>query len=184
MAELTRRDLLKAAGATAAAIGVVSLRGPASLFSSPARAATTVAWNHDPASPIGPLHWNTIGFPTCSTGTSQSPVNIRTDRLAAYHGSPLLLRYERSELDIENTGHVVEVPTAAGADDTLQIDGDRYQLMQYHFHAPSEHAVNGCLADLEAHFVHMNAQGVTAVVGVFFYIGSDPNPLLDGILLS
>jgi hypothetical protein len=57
MAELTRRDLFKTAGATAAAIGVVSLRGPApALFSSPAQ-AETIAWNHDPESPIGPLHW-------------------------------------------------------------------------------------------------------------------------------
>jgi carbonic anhydrase len=185
MAKLTRRDLFKAAGATAAAIGLDSLRGPASgLFSGPARAATTVAWNHDPASPIGPLHWGTIGFPTCGTGTSQSPVNIRTDRVAAYHGSPLLLRYEQAELGIENTGHVVEVPTPAGVTDTLQIGGNRYPMVQYHFHAPSEHAINGQLADLEAHFVHVNAQGVTAVVGVLFRIGPDPNPLLDSILLA
>jgi carbonic anhydrase len=184
MAELTRRDLFKTAGAVAAAIGVVSLRGPASgLLSSPAQ-AQTIAWNHDPASPIGPLHWGTIGFPTCGTGVNQSPVDIRTDQLAAYHGSPLLLRYEPSELGIENTGHVVEVPIPTGVNDALQIGADRYPLVQYHFHVPSEHAVNGRLADLEAHFVHMDAQGVTAVVGVFFNIGSDPNPVLDSILLA
>ena len=49
---------------------------------------------------------------------------------------------------------------------------------------PSEHAVNGRLEDVEAHFVHMNAQGVTAVVGVFYRLGSEPNALLDRILLS
>jgi len=184
VAELTRRDLFKVGGATAAAIGMVSLRGPASaLFSGPAQAATT-AWNHNPASPIGPRHWDTIGFPTCGLGTSQSPVDIRTDQVAAYHGSPLLLRYSRSELGIENTGHYVEVPTPARVNDTLQIGGDQYRLVQYHFHVPSEHAVNARLADLEAHFVHMNEQGVTAVVGIFFGIGSRPNPLLDTILLA
>ena len=85
---------------------------------------------------------------------------------------------------MENTGHVVEVPIPAGVQDTLQIGGDRYELVQYHFHAPSEHAVNGRLADVEAHFVHMNAQGATAVVGVFYRRGPDPNPVLDKILLS
>ena len=50
-------------------------------------------------------------------------------------------------------------------------------------HAP-EHAVNGRLADLEAHFVHMNAEGATAVVGVFYRIGRHPNKVLDQILLS
>jgi len=114
----------------------------------------------------------------------QSPVNIRTDKVAAYHGAPLLLRYESSELAVENTGHVVEVPIPADVQDTLQIGGDRYELVQYHFHAPSEHAVNGRRAAVEAHFVHMNAQGATAVVGVFYRRGPDPNAVLDRILLS
>lgn len=84
-----------------------------------------------------------------------------------------------SELTVENTGHVVEVPIPTGVHDTLRLDGDRYELAQYHFHAPSEHAINGRLADVEAHLVHHNAQGATAVVGILFRRGPDPNPLLD-----
>ena len=34
---------------------------------------------------------------------------------------------------VENTGHVVEVPIPADAQDTLQIGGDRYDLVQYHY---------------------------------------------------
>ncbi len=184
MAELTRRELFKTAGGAAAAVAVVSLGGSASsLFSGPAQAAT-IAWNHNPASPIGPLHWGTIGFPTCGLGMNQSPVNIRTRTVAPHRGSPLLLNYEPSELGIENTGHYAEVPIPAGVNSTLQIGSDLYPLVQYHFHVPAEHAVNGRLADLEAHLVHTNAQGVTAVVGVFFRIGPHPNPLLDKILLA
>jgi carbonic anhydrase len=146
------------------------------------------SWNHDPASPIGPYHWADIGFPDCITGTSagvgESPVNICTSRLAAYHGPPLALQYEQAELGVENTGHVVEVPTPAGVTSTALIGGDSYRLTQYHFHAPAEHSVNGGLADVEGHFVHTNAQGATAVIGVFFRIGCQPNPVLDKILLS
>ena len=178
MAGLTRRELLKTAGAAAAAIAVYSLPGPATTR------AATIAWNHDPASPIGPNHWGDIGFPTCGQGTSQSPINIMTDSVAAFHGSPLLLRYESSELGIENTGHVVEVPIPTSANSSMQISGDRFELVQYHFHAPSEHTIDGRLADAEAHFVHMNALGVTAVVGVFFRLGLEPNTLLDRILLA
>jgi carbonic anhydrase len=182
MAKLTRRELLKTTGAAAVAIATC---GPAStLFSGTGTAQAAAVWNHNPASPIGPLHWGTIGFPTCGTGSKQSPVGIRTDKVAAYRGAPLLLRYESSELIVENTGHVVEVVIPTGIHNTLQINGDRYELVQYHFHAPSEHAVNGRLADVEAHFVHMNAQGATAVVGVFYRLGSEPNALLDRILLS
>jgi len=86
MAELTRRELLKAGGATAGVAGVASFRGPAASAQPPPG-----AWNHDPASPIGPLHWGTIGFPVCGTGAMQSPVNIATGRLAAYHGPPSTL---------------------------------------------------------------------------------------------
>jgi carbonic anhydrase len=68
--------------------------------------------------------------------------------------------------------------------DTALIGGDTYKLVQYHFHTPSEHAVNGRLADVEGHFVHMNTQGVTAVIGVFFWLSYKPNPVLDKILLS
>jgi carbonic anhydrase len=178
MAQLTRREFLNLTGVTAAVIGVSSLPGSASTR------AATVAWNHDPASPIGPNHWDDIGFPTCGQGMRQSPVNIATDRVAAYRGAPLLLRYQSSELSIENTGHVVEVPIPAGVHDTLQVSGDRYELVQDHFHAPSEHAVDARLADVEAHFVHTNAQGATVVVGVFFRRGPESDALLDRILLS
>jgi len=95
-----------------------------------------------------------------------------------------LLRYETSELGVENTGHVVEVMIPAGVYDTLQINGDRFGLVQYHFHAPAEHAIDGQLADVEAHLVHMNAQGVTAVVGVLFRVGAQANTLLETILLA
>jgi carbonic anhydrase len=180
---LSRRNLLKA-GAAAAVVAVVSLPRSASSLLTRAARTTTGVWNHDPRSAIGPLHWSEIGFPVCGQGTSQSPVDIRTGRVAAYRGSPMLLKYESSELVVENTGHVVEVPIPAEAQDTLQIGGDRYELVQYHFHAPSEHAVNGRRADVEAHFVHMNAQGATAVVGVFYRRGRDSNAVLDKILLS
>jgi len=86
-------------------------------------------------------------------------------------------------LAIENTGHVVEVAIPAGVEDVLRIGRDEYALTQYRFHAPSEHTINGRHADVEAHFVHTNAAGDTAVVGVLFRIGHRPNPLLDTILL-
>ena len=37
---------------------------------------------------------------------------------------------------------------------------------------------------MEGHFVHTNAQGATAVVGVFYRIGHRPNALLEQILLN
>lgn len=169
MSELNRRDLL--VRGTAAAAAAYALRGPASgLIPGTAHAQTPPAdaWNHDPASPIGPLHWGDIdGFSVCGTGEHRSPVNIETAHVEAGHGPPLSLRYKRSELAINNTGHAIEVPIPAGVEDVLQRGGDRYQLTQYHFHALSEHTVNGRHADVRGHSVNNNATGDTAVVGVF-----------------
>ena len=94
------------------------------------------------------------------------------------------MRHEPSELGAENTGHVVDVMILAAANSAALIGGQGYRLVQYHFHAPAEHAVSGRLADVEGHFVHMNAQGATAVIGVFFRIGRKPNRVLDNILLA
>ena len=37
-------------------------------------------------------------------------------------------------------------------------EGARWQLVQYHFHSPSEHALDNRHASMEAHLVHMNLQ--------------------------
>lgn len=187
MRDLNRRELLvKGTSAAAAAAAAYALRGPArELLPGTARATATATWNHDPRSPIGPLHWADIdpGFSVCGNGLRQSPVNIETAHVGVRHGPPLLLRYHASELAVENTGHVVEVMIPPGVEDVLRIGGDSYQLTQYHFHAPSEHTINGRHADVEGHFVHTNAAGDTAVVGRFYRIGPRPNRLLDTILL-
>jgi len=184
MPELTRRDMLRGAGAVVGAFAAYSLASTVfrPIAGASALTTTTPIWNDDPASTIGPPQWGNIGFPVCGQGMSQSPVNIDLREVGVLHGPPLLLRHQVSELVVENTGHVVEVMIPPGVTDTLQIGGDRYSLTQYHFHAPAEHTINGQQADVEAHFVHTNAQGATTVVGVLYRIGSEPNPLLERAL--
>ena len=180
--ELTRGTVLKAgAGVAAAAVMALGLLVVPAQSVSPV-AETPAAWNHNPASAIGPENWGQIGYPTCSQGTHQSPVDIATGAVAAVGGAPLLLRYEELELEVENTGHVVEVPVPAGVHNTLRIGGDLYEMSQFHFHAPSEHAIDGVRADVEAHFVHVDAHGDIAVVGVLYRVGPHPNEVLDQIL--
>ena len=101
----------------------------------------------------------------------QSPVNIDTSAVTRLNGPPLLINYERSE-----ARHREHRPRGRGADPggRHRYAAHRYahQLVQYHFHAPGEHQVNGRLADVEGHFVHQNSQGDTAVVGIFFRAGA------------
>jgi carbonic anhydrase len=171
------------------------------LFAAPALAQTPVApppaphWNHDPAAAAaeGPAHWGTIYQPyaTCGgdagggffeVGKKQSPVDIGGAQVAALPAPRFL--YGTTPFAVDNTGHVVEVPYAPGSQ--LVIGDDTYDLIQFHFHAPSEHTVNGRPAVAELHLVHRNAQTLNlAVVGVLIEVGAPgtrPNAQLDAIL--
>ena len=52
------------------------------------------------------------------------------------------------------------------------LDGEQYDLKQFHFHAPSEHTVDGQPAAIELHLVHETAGGQKAVVGVLINEGA------------
>ena len=122
-------------------------------------AVAATAWR--PQSRIGhrPGNWGNLDptFEKCLTGTSQSPVDIS----GTVTGSrpALQFRYPDNELVVGNTGHVVEVPIPDDNGNTLKIRNSIYTLQQYHFHAPSEHTLNGQHYDLEVHLVHANAAG-------------------------
>lgn len=60
------------------------------------------------------------------------------------------------------------------------VDGERYDLLQFHFHTPSEHQVNGKPAAMEVHMVHKSAAGGLAVVSVLIEAG-EPNMALQEI---
>jgi carbonic anhydrase len=58
------------------------------------------------------------------------------------------------------------------------VDGHRYDLKQFHFHVPSEHAMGGQRWDATAHLVHADKDGNLAVVGVQLEQG-ETNPFLE-----
>jgi carbonic anhydrase len=179
---VSRRTFLTWTGVAAGTLAAGGLWKPVPIAFG--RAAAQPAWNQDPDSPIGPSHWGELGYPICGSGMNQSPVNIDTQAVRPQPGPALQIVYQESPLGIENLGHTVEIEMPSGVIDTLQIGSDSYQLVQYHFHAPSEHSVDGRLADVEAHLVHTTASGATAVLGVLYSVGNSPNPLLDKILRS
>jgi carbonic anhydrase len=60
------------------------------------------------------------------------------------------------------------------------VDGARFDLVEFHFHHPSEHAWRGRRYAMELHLVHRTAAGLTGVVGVFLEERRRPdNPLLE-----
>jgi carbonic anhydrase len=113
----------------------------------------------------------------CKNGKSQSPVNISSTLSAEVGG--LNFHYSAAPLSILNNGHTIQVNYAPGS--YLDVGGTRYDLLQFHFHSPSENTLNNQPFALEAHLVHKGADGTLAVVGILFEESNQSHPILTGI---
>jgi len=118
----------------------------------------------------GPEHWGELSeaFIACSAGKSQSPIDI-VDPIDA-DLDPIVLAYRGSTTAVVNNGHTLQIN--AGPDNSLELNGQTFELLQFHLHSPSEHRIRGESFALEAHFVHKNDRGELAVVAVLFREGA------------
>ena len=123
----------------------------------------------------GPEHWGE-SFPICGSGKTQSPLNI----VGPFEKSKetLLVDYMPSPLKILNNGHTIQVIPAPGS--KLTINKDTFDLLQFHFHRPSEEKVDGKGSAMVIHFVHKNKEGKLAVIGVLMDEGKE-NPAIKTI---
>ena len=122
------------------------------------------------AGEAGPAHWGELDpkFAACASGVNQSPIDIASTIDAEL--PPIGVNYGTAGTEILNNGHTIQVNVAPGS--TLSLDGKTFELKQFHFHAPSENTVDGKPYALEAHFVHGDADGHLAVIGVLFEEGA------------
>jgi carbonic anhydrase len=129
----------------------------------------------------GPGNWGSMSehWRTCSAGVNQSPIDL--GRFIEATLPPLRISYGPSGRDVTHTGHAIQVNAGPGS--TLEVDGLTFRLLQFHFHAPGEHHLEGRTFPLEAHLVHQNEAGELAVIGVFFEAGA-PNDLLGLVIPS
>ena len=108
----------------------------------------------------GPDHWGQY-FPQCGTGKSQSPIDIHGPFKTIH--APIHISYKQSNLRILNNGHTVQINYDPGS--TLNVHGAEYELLQFHFHKPSEEKITGKAKAMVIHFVHKNKAGKLAVIG-------------------
>ena len=127
----------------------------------------------------GPEHWAELSedYGLCGTGKAQSPINIEGEQAGDL--KPIEFHYQAaSNPTVVNNGHTIQVNYPAGS--YAVIGGKRYELLQFHFHSPSEHTVHGQHADMVAHLVHKADDGQLAVVGILFDKGAE-NPTLKPV---
>ncbi len=116
----------------------------------------------------GPEHWGelTHDYHMCKEGKKQSPIDISNTKLTNL--DKISFRYTSEPREILNNGHTIQVNMKPGS--RLKVAGKTYRLLQFHFHAPSEHTFNGKPADMVAHFVHQADDGQLGVIGLLFRI--------------
>ena len=127
-----------------------------------------VHWSYSGAT--GPEHWASEdpAFATCGTGKRQSPIDIET---AAVKPLPAIeFAYQPMALTVTDTGHSFQVNAPPGSGG-ITVGGARYDLVQFHFHRPSEEEIHGHHQAMVAHLVHKNVNGELAVVAVLIHSG-------------
>lgn len=126
----------------------------------------------------GPDHWAQLdkSFSACQQGHHQSPIDIRTSKTADLPA--IQFAYLPTPLHVVNNGHTIQANYAPGS--FITVGDKRYQLIQFHFHHPSEERINGKGFAMVAHLVHKAADGALAVVAVLLEPGA-ANPMLASI---
>ena len=107
----------------------------------------------------------------CKLSKEQSPININEKRTKKTALSTLDFNYPAGEAQVVNTGHTVQVNVAPGG--SLTTNDGSVNLLQIHFHTPSEEKINGVAYPMVAHFVHSGVDGKLSVVAVLFKEGKE-----------
>lgn len=110
---------------------------------------------------------------TCAIGQRQSPIDIKDGIKVDLEG--IKFNYRPSSFRIIDNGHTVQV---AVGDSSISLTGKTYELVQFHFHRPSEEKINGQRFDMVVHLVHKSDDGQLAVVAVLLERGNE-NPFIQ-----
>lgn len=129
----------------------------------------------------------------CKAGTEQSPIDLTTKNAkSSKHMELNGYGYKDANVlqtSVDRSSVKVQAPVTSGefhlgfADGSVSV----FSPAQFHFHAPSEHSVDGSLYDLEVHFVHTYADTdgmLGGVIGVFFDRnagGNFDNPFIEAV---
>ncbi len=105
----------------------------------------------------------------CKQGDRQSPIGISITEKE--HLDCINFHYYPTPLKILNNGHTMQINYGCGS--SITVHNKKYELIQFHFHHPSEHRLHGLYYDMEAHLVHRGEHGQLAVIAIFMKEGKE-----------
>jgi len=132
----------------------------------------------------GPENWGTIPqYALCSSGRSQSPINIDTNKTTSGGPQSIQFSYRQSDVRLVSNDFTFQIDIPQGS--SMIVDGVNYQLMNVTFHMPSEHTINGKPYYMEIQLVHYNSNtGKWAIASIFVNESSQDNSAFAPIWFS
>ena len=151
-------------------------RGQSGAAATAAAARAAAHWSYQGAA--GPQTWGGLKpeFTLCGNGQRQSPIDIKGG--LAVDLDPVKFNYQASSFGVIDNGHTVQANVAQG--NHIEISGKRFELVQFHFHRPSEERIDGRQFEMSLHLVHKDGQGRLAVVAVLLDKGL-PQPAVQKV---
>ena len=131
----------------------------------------------------GPQNWTKLSpeYSLCGSGKNQSPINLVYSKAVGTTGlKGFDVHYREAVLRIVNTGRTIKVNYPAGS--YINIGKQRFDLLHYRFHTPSEHQINGVNFPMEMQLVHRDSNGNIAVIVVIFQEGAE-NEFLEEMMM-
>lgn len=126
----------------------------------------------------GPANWGKINsdWAKCGTGTRQSPIDLRDGMKVDLE--QIAFDYRPSGFNVVDNGHTVQVSVGLG--NYITVQNRTFELVQLHFHRPSEERINGRGTEMVVHLVHKDGEGKLAVVAVLLERGA-ANPMIQTV---
>ncbi|WP_299324240.1 carbonic anhydrase [Parasphingopyxis sp.] len=167
-----RTTLLLAASAVALAACGSATEDRASTADAESGETQQASWTYE-----NPASWGTVHeeYATCATGTVQSPINLVRAEATDSEDVTLEINWESGPMIIDGAGYNSDLVAPEGG--YIMLEGTRYDFLQVHVHVPSEYTIEGEQPAGDIHFVHANADGELAVIGVSMTEG-EPNTVL------
>lgn len=157
------------------ALALIFLFAPLTAF---AQTGCPASFDYSGFAPPG--QWQYVEGWKCATGP-QSPIDI-SEPYASDRNKTIAVHYPTMKLTVQNSGYDFRVPATREA--WITFPGvARAVLVQFHFHVPSEHTMNGQPQTAgEIHFLNVDAiTGKRYVIAVLLRPDTAENPALQPI---
>ena len=146
------------------------------LAKAPPPRANGTHWTYE--GELGPANWGRINadWAKCGTGNRQSPIDIRDGMKVELE--QIAFDYHPSSFNVTDNGKTVQVMVGGG--NFITVGNRMYELIQFHFHRPSEERINGKGYEMVVHLVHKDAEGRIAMLALLLERGK-PQPVIQTV---